>query len=438
VSAISVARCGEPDQPIVDPVSGDVDAVDTRPASGTGTARRTSARSARSMRIRKVPDLAPDIRGTAPKRELNVGNSPADKATEGERVERIRSLAADGRLAQTIESASEPTRTELIGGVFALVWPVVYERLTRKLEKRRGHRACTVGVQLLADDCLDRFYDDVEAVIDDVSVNADQPIHNLEAWVASRLTAATVNAHRRRRGGTGALQRPRLPQWLSIQLGPDEWLSELALLILVWVGIPATAGAGLWPLDQWSHRRALRTGDWSGSAPSMVERDIETVLNAMRSRRQWYDDYVETPLGHKVTSVVSMAHDPHEPHNRYAEPAPLSLIAPDDVHNGLLLDLAEAAIEVMSERLRAGEDARAVVVDVVRRLFASPTVDELDRPPLAGSTEDEQVAVLLADRRAVDRVVNAVLRIVDIPVAANSMLAGAPVVGARAQAGSRR
>jgi hypothetical protein len=335
-------------------------------------------------------------------------------------VERIRSLAAEGRLAQAIESAWGPARTELIGAVFALVWPVVYERLTRKLEKRRGHRACTVAVHLLAAECLDRFYDDVEAVIDDVSVNSDQPIHNFEAWVASRLNAATVNAHRRRRGQTGALQRPRLPQWLSARLGRDEWLSELALLILVWVGVPATAGVGLWPLDQWSHRRALRTQDWSGSSPSAVERDIERVMDAMRSRRQWFDDHVETPLGHKVTSVASV---PLDPQGRYVEPAPLSLTGPDEVHNGLLLDLAGAAIDVMAARLRAGEDARVVVVDVVRRLFGSPAVGDLDRPPLAASTEDEQVAVLLADRRAVDRVVDAVLRIVNLPVPSGPVVA---------------
>jgi len=147
------------------------------------------------------------------------------------------------------------------------------------------------------------------------------------------------------------------------------------------------------------------------------------VMDAMRSRRQWFDDHVETPLGHKVTSVVSAGLDSQ---GRPVDPAPLSLTEPDEVHNGLLLDLAGAAIDAMAARLRAGEDARTVVVEVVRRLFGSPAADDLDRPPLAGSTEDEQVAVLLADRRAVDRVVDAVLRIVNLPVPSG------PVVGALA------
>src|SRR5205823_15053751 len=119
-------------------------------------------------------------------------------------------------------------------------------------------------VRRLADECLDRFEDDVEAVVYDVLTHADRPIRQLEAWVSSRLRAATVNHHRAVRGERGALQRPRLPRWLAAGLGHDRWLEELALQILTWVGVPTTAGRQVWPLDAWTQRRAEVTGDWTG------------------------------------------------------------------------------------------------------------------------------------------------------------------------------
>jgi hypothetical protein len=345
-------------------------------------------------------------------------------------VDRVHALAAEGELARAIVAVHGPARAELVGAVYAVVWPVVYQRLTRQLERQRGHGACLTGVAAMAPDCLDRFHDDVEAVIDDVTAHADKPIHSLEAWVASRLTAATVDAHRRRRGATGALQRPRLPQWLTAELreaaantaelreaaantaelrhaagrGGDEWLAELAVQILIWVGIPMTAGLGLWPLDQWSHRRAMRTGDWY-AGPTRVERDIECVLRAMRTRPVWFADHVEKPLGHKVCPVAPMLTDES---GRLVEAPPLRLTGPDDEQDTALLDLAAAAIDVIDARLQRGEVADQAVPAVLGTLFGAGEWD---------AAHDHRLTELLSDGEEMHRVVTAVMEIIRCPQA---------------------
>jgi hypothetical protein len=53
-------------------------------------------------------------------------------------------------------------------------------------------------VTKLADGCLDRFYDDVEAVVDDLLTHSRTRINNPEGWITSRLKAVTIDAHRRR------------------------------------------------------------------------------------------------------------------------------------------------------------------------------------------------------------------------------------------------
>jgi hypothetical protein len=113
-------------------------------------------------------------------------------------VDEVRDLARCGLLATTIANASGPHRSRLTGATYSIAWPVVYRRLTRKVELRRGHVACAASVRHLTADCLDRFENDVEAVIDDVARQAGARIANLEGWIASRLLPATVDGHRRR------------------------------------------------------------------------------------------------------------------------------------------------------------------------------------------------------------------------------------------------
>ena len=325
------------------------------------------------------------------------------------RVQRLRELARQGRLADVAAAAVGAERRAITGAAYDVAWPIVFSRLTRKLELRRGHSACAVAVERLADECLDRFHDDVEAVVDDLLVHARRPVQDLEAWIASRLNAATVNGHRRLRGQRGALQRPRLPRWLAEALGGDRWLTTLATDILVWVGVSATAGNGIWPLEAWAQRRGAVTGDWARSDLATVATDVETVLAAMRRRPTWYESYVERPLGHKQPPVapVPLGDVP------YACARPLPLGGADDRTDAGLMLLAAEAVHAIDSRIAAGEPADAVVIDVINAVF-QPVGGRirLDHPPHAGTDEYDTVAGALADRVTVDRIVATVLGII--------------------------
>lgn len=313
-------------------------------------------------------------------------------------------LARAGILASTAAGSPE-ARRRLAGQVYTVAWPIVYERLTRDIERRRGHRGCAVSFQKMLPDCLDGFHDAVGAMVEYVLVHADRPIRNLPAWIATRISPATIDAHRRQRGRRGALQRPRLPAWLGTALDGDPWLGELALRILVWVGVPATAGTGLWPLEDWAGRRAATTGDWTGSDPHRVQRDVDTVLTAMRRRPGWYADYVERPLGRKQTPVVA------HPAGPAVEPAPLRLVSRADEDDLRLTALAEAALGEIRRRLAAGEPPRAVVESVVRTVFGAEDPESCARLPLECVAADERVLALVDDPAEIDRIVEAVLAI---------------------------
>lgn len=331
------------------------------------------------------------------------------RAPGPDNVEVVRDLAGRGTLARRVASASPVQRRTLVGGVYEIAWPVVFNRVTRLVELRRGHVPCSRSVSNLADECLDRFHDDVEAAVDYVLRNAHQPILNMEAWLASRLRAATVDGHRRRRGLVGALQRPRVPAWLANNLGQDRWLVSLATQILIWVGVTSTAGAGLWPLDSWAHRRGMTTGDWPGSDQATVQREVEIVLDAMRHRYQWYLDYVERPLGHKRAPVVTLLTEDA----RNAEPPALSSTEEHELDNEHLVNLAADAIAAIEVRLRRGEDARAAVVDVIRTVFCSdPGTPAWRCASYAAAGADEAVLVVLDDPQRAARVVDTVLAII--------------------------
>ncbi|MGB2567899.1 hypothetical protein ACPFP2_05530 [Micromonospora citrea] len=275
------------------------------------------------------------------------------------------------------------------------------------MERRRGHWACATSIRMLADDCLDRHHDDVEAVVLDLLANARVPIVDVERWLSARLTAATVDGHRRRRGGRGALQRPRVPAWLATELGDDPWLTELAVQILTWVGVPATAGIELWPLDSWVQRREAVTGDPTGGDGRALPREIERVLAAMRRRPRWYADYVERPLGRKHAPVLAV------PGDGVADPRPLVPVGSQERDEARLADLASAAVEAISRGLRGGADPYDTVVEVLGAVFGADTGgEEIDRTPGGAAATEERVSVLLADDVAVRRIVDEVLRII--------------------------
>jgi len=268
-------------------------------------------------------------------------------------IDELRELARGGRLGTQLSSPANARQAKLNGALYSLVWPIVFDRLTRPLELRRGHRRCASRVTLLSPDCVDGFHDDVEAVMDGVRRRASAPIHDLEAWIAKMAPAATVDGYRRRRGLIGAPQRPRLPGWLSDRLEREPWPTALALHVMEWVGVPTTAGHQLWPLDSWAERRARVTGDWSGNADT-VRREVEHVLAAMRSRPQWYQKNIEQPLGRKQTPA---------PMHEVSTPLALTPISGDEE------DTAEHAVRLIRRRVDAGEDPREVATAVVRQVF---------------------------------------------------------------------
>jgi hypothetical protein len=325
-------------------------------------------------------------------------------------ADEVRSLARLGTLATTVANADEPQRLRLTGGTYSVVYPVVYTGLTQALERRRGHPACAVSVRHLADDCLDRFHDDVEAVVHDVVRRATAPIDNLDAWICGLINSATVNGHRRRRGEIGALQRPRAPKWLVEGLGGDRWLVHLAVQMLNWVGNPATAGSQVWPVDSWTALRCRFTGDWDQAAGGDVRHDIETVLRVMRAKRDWYERYVEGPLGHKHVPVPRFSLE--SPGDGALTPA-LSLVDAGERDDVYMRELAHLAMTAMRTRLRAGEDPRTVVAEVINVAFGDGAAPVMDGASHLSHTEDEHVGRILRDQDTISRIVVAVLAIVE-------------------------
>ncbi|MGA5301114.1 hypothetical protein ACPCHT_14365 [Nucisporomicrobium flavum] len=324
------------------------------------------------------------------------------------RGQQLRDLARCGRLAEAAAAAGPAERTALTGAAYEVVWPIVFARVTRRMEVSRGHTGCAAGVDRLADDCLDRFHDDVEAVVEDLLAHARQPILNLEGWIAGRLNAATVDGHRRRRGERGALQRPRLPGWLADDLGHDRWLTTLATQMLVWVGVSGTAGNQTWPLEVWAQDRARCTGDWFGSEPVVVAQEVETVLAAMRRRPQWYEAYVERPLGRKQTAVSAL---PIEDGPRPTA-APLELGDPYAKVEAEMSRLAADAVGAIRQRLAKGERIDAIVVDVIRTVFGGPFTPTIDRAPHDVADPVGGVTGALTDQVRLNRIVATVRDIV--------------------------
>nr|WP_221381705.1 hypothetical protein [Actinoplanes polyasparticus] len=332
---------------------------------------------------------------------------PAQRTPAGApETDDVRRLAATAKLASTVAAADDATRRRLRAAIHAIAHPIVFSVVTRKVEIRRSHRACLRGIRHLRPACLDAFQDDVDAVIDHLLAGRTA-IDDLDAWLAHWAPRAAVDAHRRRRGARGALQRPRMTKALAAGLGHDRWLIDLALQILTWVGIPANAGRSLWPLDEWAQRRGLLTGDYRNSHPGVVEAEVALVLEVMRRRPQWYDNHVERPLGCKDAPLAP------PPGDNATDPRPLRAAEPDeldDAHAGSLASLALTAIE---ERLRRGLSPEAAVLPVLSALFVEGSgADLIDRAPGAGRAGDDRLVALLADRLAARGLAEQVVEIV--------------------------
>lgn len=316
--------------------------------------------------------------------------------------------ARAGRLLEYLENNPEEGNAAL----YKFVSKIVFNCLTRTIERRRGHARCGVSIQHLEPDCYDCHQDDVLAVREDLLAHADQPIDNLGGFVVSRLKPATINAHRRRRGERGAPQRPRLPlpQWLAGALNHDQWLQELAVEVLIWAGVPTVVPNGLWPLRAWAERRAeiLRAVEVTEVE---VAKDVEQVLAAMRMNRTWYERYVERPLGHKQVPVIAVL--PAES-DRTTELPALSLVERYEIDDAHLRTLAGDAIDAIENLVAQGEDIRPAVVRVITALFGDPpTADGMDRPPHTDPNPWDVAADLATDDAMIARIVDAVLQIIE-------------------------
>jgi hypothetical protein len=302
--------------------------------------------------------------------------------------------------------ASPEERRALRAEAAEIAGPIVFRRITRPMELRRRHPACAAGVRHLAPGCVDRYHDDVDAVLDDLFTHGDRPIANLEGWITTRLRRATVEGHRRRRGEQGAQQRPRPPAWLITALGRDPWLVELAKAVLEWAGAEATAGRSLWPLTAWAARRTTVTGD-TEAGEAVVAAEVETVLAAMRRRGAWYEKNVERPLGRKQAPVwfPVRADD--------AEPEPLALVDPHERDDAELRELAARAIDLIAARVARGEKPSDVVPETLTAVFGEiPASHGMDRAPGTGGDADEVVA-LIGQPARLRRIIAAVVRLLD-------------------------
>jgi hypothetical protein len=294
----------------------------------------------------------------------------------------------------------------LAGAAYTLAWPIVFSRLTRGYEQRRGHRACAVSVERLADDCLDRFYDDVEAVVDDLLTHSTTKIANAEGWITSRLRAVTIDAYRRRRGARGALQRPRLPRWLVQKLPDDTWHRRLAVEILIWVGVPTTAGTQLWPLDSWAELRGTITGDHHGSDSRLVHREVDQVLAAMRARPQWYADHVERPLGKKTAPLAP----DFVARGTATEPPELVLTGSGDIAEARLTDLAALALAAIEQRLVTDRCDDEAIGQIITTVFGRLDTGG-DFQQESDSLGSRNVDALVGDPGELDRIVKTVREI---------------------------
>jgi hypothetical protein len=325
-------------------------------------------------------------------------------------IRSTRELLAAGELASRAAGAPEQ-RPQLRAAVIAIVSPVVFQVLTKPLELKRGHRACASSVQRMEADCYDAYNDDVGDVADWILEHAVKPVGNLEAWIAPRVKPITVDAHRRWRGERGAQQRPRVPKWLIALLAEDAWKVHLAKVMLIWVGVSTNAGGEVWPIGDWAQRRAVAHGE---TVPSEREtrRDVEAVLAAMQTRPAWFEKYIERPLGRKEIPLYSV---PRIDFQTGEDPLPLELVPLDQRDEAALIATAAAAVEQIVERVAGGEPANAVVADVLFRVFTEDGLaDGMAQVPGAAPSDAERVRHLIADRADLERIVGAVVAVLNL------------------------
>ncbi len=324
----------------------------------------------------------------------------------------LRDLAASGGLRQ---AACSGDARGLRSEAFGLVLPLVWQRHTRPLEMRKGHRRCAAGICCLEPECADGFTDDVESVVTALLAYS-RPIANLEGWITMRMANAIKDGYRMRRSrDMGAQQRVRVPMRLKARLGNDPWMVALADRVLQWTGVRHTAGTQMWPLGAWAEDRAALVGPArQPSAGETVAADLAVVLRTMREwDTAWYVGYVEQPLGRKWAPVAAQTcRDPDS--GAPDESAHLDLVPQHERDDARLAEAAAGCLAVIRSGIAAGGEPRQVVADALADSFLSvgSLCEECDRTPLADGDPGTVVAAVLADPDALDRVVGTALDIV--------------------------
>jgi hypothetical protein len=140
----------------------------------------------------------------------------------------------------------------------------------------------------------------------------------------------------------------------------------------------------------------------------VVAAEVETVLTVMRRRPNWYESYVERPLGAKQAPVATAPVG--EATGEVAKP--LALVEPAAQVDSELLRLAAEAVRAIDARLATGEQAERIVVDVIRATFGGSFTATLDRAPHAGADPLGGVSGALANVGTVNRIVATVLAII--------------------------
>lgn len=312
---------------------------------------------------------------------------------------------------------------EIAKAAYAIVLPLTFERHTRPLERRRGHHGCARSFAEMPAECLDRFHDDVLAVRDHLLRRSAKPVRNLEGWIVGSLGTAVVDGYRARRGLVGASQKANVPPKLAAALD-DEWLAALAKLMLVWVGVPTTAGTGVWPTEAWAELRARHTGEARDYDPAQVARDVEHVTEIMKTYdATWTDRYVEQPLRYKQFPVAA------EPADFRERPTAV------DATEELLQDAAAMTVESVRVALAAGDDPEVVARRSLQafRCVCVAGCDGVEQVPHVGSGDLDEVASVALTPERIELLVPVVLEIVRSLEEARVDRAGSDVPGGVAQ-----
>ncbi|WP_245571108.1 hypothetical protein [Catelliglobosispora koreensis] len=167
--------------------------------------------------------------------------------------------------------------------------------------------------------------------------------------------------------------------------------------MLVWVGVPTSASDGIWPVDVWLERRRLSSISGSDDyGRRALEADIDLVTRAMRSRPQWYANYVERPLGLKQPLVFDELQPEHP------------VTSDTAVDDAGLVKLAALALEAIRTRIAGGTPVEQAVEEVIRVVFGS----EESR---AGHTDTISISDpirALLEPEAIERIVTVVKQLV--------------------------